>query len=177
MFEPNSVYAKIAYDTILLYVKTNHKLEKRESEIPDALKLKLGCNVSIYDSDEKLRARYGTPYPKQNYLFHEIIENAIIAAKGGSNAEPLAEKELNNISIHVDVFSKPKQIENQQYLKPHKHGIIIESEKGDPVMIFPNQDGIENPEQMITKARKKAGVEDKDENEINIQYFTTTTYK
>ena len=176
MFEPNSVYAKIAYDAVLLYVKTNTKLEKRENEIPQALKLKLGCYVSIYDNEDNLRGRFGSPEPKQNYLFHEIIENAILAAKDDSDSTPLSEKELNKITVNVDVLSKPKAIENIEYLKPHKHGLIIETTEGDKTLIFPELDGISTPKEMIEAAKEKAGVKTGDE-DFYILHFTTTTYK
>jgi AMMECR1 domain-containing protein len=177
MFEPNSVYAKIAYDAVLLYVKANTKLEKRESEIPEALKLKLGCKVSIYDSNGNLKGSYGTTKPKTDYLFHEIIENAINAAKEGTNNKPLSENELNDIVIHVDVLSRPKDVENLDYLKPHKHGLIIETEDGKSSVLFPNQDGIETPEEMIQTAKEKAGIEQEKEGNYKLKHFTSTKYK
>jgi AMMECR1 domain-containing protein len=178
MFEPNSVYAKIAYDAILLYLKAKTKLNKSESEIPDALKLKLGCYVTIFDDEGNIIGKYGNTEPKNDYLFHEIIENAINASQDTTHAGPLKENQLNNISIQVDVLSQPKQIDDVKFLKPHKHGIILTRENGEKEVIFPESDGIENLEQMLKMVREKAGVSgDEDLKKLNLQHFTTTKYK
>jgi AMMECR1 domain-containing protein len=178
MFEPDTVYAKIAYDAILLYVKANTKLEKRESEIPDALKLKLGCYVTIFDGEGNLRSSYGTPNPKQDYLFHAIIENAVEAAKGDSNTPPIQENELSEISVQVDVLSAPKNVEDISLLKPHKHGLILENKGGEKTIILANQDGISSPEEMVQQAKQQAGISsDEKEETLNLHFFTTTKYK
>ncbi len=178
MFEPNSVYAKIAYDAILLYVKAKTKLNKSESEIPDALKLKLGCYVTIFDDEGNIIGKYGNTEPQNNYLFHEIIDNAIKATQDTTHSGPLKENQLNNISIQVDVLSQSKKLKDINMLKPHKHGLILLKEDGEKTVIFPNADSIKNSQDMINKVREEAGVSDEDKMEnLNIQHFTTTKYK
>lgn len=178
MFRPDTIYAKIAYDAILMYVKTGQKIKKEESKIPPALKLKLACFVSIYENKEKLRGCVGTAEPVQDNLYNEIIENAISAATGDPRFKPLTETELSKISVTVDVLSLPKKVEDIAELKPHKHGIIIEDDTGKKSLLLPNLDGIDSTEKQIEIAKKKAGIEkNKSIDDLNIQFFTTTRYK
>lgn len=177
MFEPRTIYAKIAFDTILLYMKTGKKILKEKSEIPPALKLKLPCFVSIY-SNGKIRGNKGSVDPKHDCLYNEIIENAITAVDEANNTEPLKEEELNNITLTVDVLSNPKPVENKSLLKPEKHGIVVEDEAGNKSFVLPNVEGIDTVEQQMEVARGKAGI-DKNipESKLKILNFTITRYQ
>ena len=177
MFEPNTVYAKIAYDAILLYLKTGKKLLKQENEIPPALKLNLPCYVSIYTGN-KLKACSGTPEPAQKHLYNEIIENAVHAAFKHENSEQLKEEELNNISIVVDVMSEPKSVEDIGQLKPHKHGIIVEDGEGKKSLLLPQADGADTVEAQLNTAKENAGIaHETPVDQLKIYNFTTTKYQ
>ena len=176
MFEPRTVYAKIAYDAILLYLKTGKKILKEESEIPPAMKLRLPCYVSVYCGDE-LRGKQGSPEPRHDNLYNEIIENAIAAAMEDPQTGKLKEEELNTISLVVDVLSQPKPLEDKSLLKPDKHGIIVEDESDSSAVVFPNKDGMVSIDEQIKVARKQAGVgESVPEENLRLRHFTTTSY-
>ena len=178
MFEANTIYAKIAYEAILVFLKSGTTLNKKEEDIPPALKLKLACFVSVYGKDDTLRGCIGTAKPVKENLFQEIIENAIAAVSRDPRFEPVKEEELNNITVTVDVLSQPKMVENTELLKPHKHGIIVRDNEGREALLLPNLDGIDSVEKQITLAKKKAGIHPKLSNdELEIQYFTSTRYK
>lgn len=177
MFEPRTIYAKIAYDAILLYLKTGKKMLKEESQIPPALKLNLPCYVSVY-SNGKLRSRNGSTEPKHKFLYNEIIENAVAAAGEDKETEPIREEELNNITLTVDVLSQPKPVENKSLLKPQKHGIVVKDEAGNKSVVLPNMEGIESVEQQMKVARAKAGIDEKEpEEKLTLLNFTTTRYQ
>lgn len=177
MFEPRTIYAKIAYDAVLLYMKTGKKIFKEESEVPLALKLKLPCFVSIY-SNGNLRGTQGSVEPEHNCLYNEIIENAVAAVDEANKTEPLKEEELNNITLGVDVLSNPKPVENKSLLKPEKHGIILKDEAGNKSFVFPNEDGIDTTEKQMELAREKAGIDKKIPNDkLNVLNFTITRYQ
>jgi AMMECR1 domain-containing protein len=176
MFEPKTVYAKIAYDAILLYLKTGKKILKEESEIPPAMQLRLPCFVFLYCGDE-LKGKQGSLEPKHHNLYNEIIENAIAAAMEDPHTGKLKEDELNTISLVVDVLSKPKPLEDKSLLKPAKHGIIVEDENANSSVVFPNKDGMVSIDEQIKVARRKAGIEDHVPDErIRLRHFTTTSY-
>jgi AmmeMemoRadiSam system protein A len=177
MFEPNTVYAKIAYDAILLYLKTGKKLFKKEQEIPPALKLNLACYVSIY-SGHTLKSCVGDPQPGHPQLYNEIIENAVRAAFENPHSEPLKEGELNNISITVDVLSEPKPVKDASLIKPHKHGIIVKDTNGNQSLMLPNRDGIDTADKQLSEAKKNAGINpDTPIEELEVYNFTTTRYQ
>ena len=177
MFEPNTVYAKIAYDAILLYLKTGKKLFKEESEISQALKLKLACYVSLY-SGNQLKGCVGNTKPTHPNLYNEIIENAVSAAFEDQRGGTLKEEELNNISIVVDVLSEPKPVSDPAEIKPHKHGVIIEDDQGKRGLLLPNANGSDSLEALMQKARKQAGVNpDTKLEQLKIYSFTTTSYQ
>jgi len=177
MFEPSTVYAKIAYDAILLYLKTEKKLFKEESEIPPALKLNLPCYVSLY-SGNQLKGCIGHSTPVHSNLYNEIIENAVAAAFEDQTRGILKEEELNNISISVDVMSEPKPVSDVSQLKPHKHGLIIEDNQGKRALLLPNANGSDSIENLLNRARKQAGIDpDTPLDQLQVYSFTTTRYQ
>ncbi|MBS3770309.1 MAG: AMMECR1 domain-containing protein [Bacteroidales bacterium] len=177
MFEPRTIYAKIAYDALLLYMKTGKKIFKEEAEVPSALKLKLPCFVSIY-SNGKLRGNKGSVEPQHNCLYNEIIENAASAVDEAGKTEPLKEGELHNITLAVDVLSNPKPVENKSLLKPEKHGVIVEDESGNKAYVLPNTEGIDSIEKQMEVAREKAGIDAKvPQDKLKVLNFTMTRYQ
>jgi len=177
MFEPNTVYAKIAYDAILLYLKTGKKLFKKEEEIPPALKLNLACYVSIY-SGNSLKSCLGDPEPRHPQLYNEIIENAVQAAFENPDSEPLKEEELNNISITVDVLSEPKPVKDLSLIKPRKHGILVKDEKGNQSVLLPKSNGIDTADKQINALRESGGIDpDTPLDALKVYNFTTTKYQ
>jgi len=178
MFEADTIYAKIAYEAILVYLKSGKKISKDENDIPPALKLKLACFVSIHEQDGELRGCIGTSKPKKDNLYQEIIDNAIAAATEDPRFSALKEEELNNITISVDVLSPPKDVEDINLLKPHKHGVIVSDDEGSEALLLPNLDGIDSTEKQLELAKKKAGINPEISNDkLSIKYFTTTRYK
>ncbi len=177
MFEPKTIYAKIAYDAILLYMKTGKKMLKDKSEIPIALQLRLPCFVSIY-SNETLRANIGTVEPIHECLYNEIIENAVSAVDVAGKTNPLKEEELDNITLAVDVLSYPREVENKSLLKPEKHGIIVKDEEGNSSYVLPNLKGIDTVDQQIKVARDKAGIDENlSPDKLHLLNFTITRYQ
>jgi len=177
MFEPNTVYAKVAYDAILLYLKTGKKLFKTESEIPPALKLNLPCYVSLYSGDQ-LKGCIGRSNPAQLHLYNEIIENAVAAAFEDPTGGILKEEELNNISIYVDVLSEPKPVSDVSQLKPHKHGVIVEDNQGKGSLLLPGTHENHTIDQLLDRARKQAGIDpDTPLDQLQVYSFTTTRYQ
>jgi hypothetical protein len=178
MFEADTIYAKIAYEAILVYLKSGTKITKDENEIPPALKLKLACFVSIHEQNGELRGCIGTSKPKKEHLYQEIIDNATAAASEDPRFSPLKEEELNNITVSVDVLSSPKPVEDINLLKPHKHGVIVNDNEGREALLLPNLDGIDSTEKQLELAKKKAGINPEISNsELSLKYFTTTRYK
>jgi AMMECR1 domain-containing protein len=175
MFHPKTLYAKIAFDTILFYKTTGQIRKTEESKITPDLKLNLGCIVYIYDSKDTLISYFGNVYPQKSSLYEEIISNAVIATDSSKN-EKLTEKSMEQIKVIVDVLSLPHKVENVIELQPHKQGIFIKDNNGKSGFVLPNEKGIKTGADQLKIAKKQAGLDKKDDSEIEIMSFKITRY-
>jgi len=177
MFNAKTNYAKIAFETILFYVSTGQIRKNDENKISPDLKLKRACVVSIYDSNNNLRGCIGDLFPKNNYLYDEIIENAIAAASKDNRFNPLSKDELNQIKVLVDVLSIPQKIETFNEIKPQKYGLYVKDKGGNSGFVMPGTKGIKTTDQLIEAVKKAAGLEDKDNKNLEFMIFKTARYE
>jgi AMMECR1 domain-containing protein len=175
MFHPKTQYAKIAFDTILFYKTTGQIRKTDESKITPDLKLNLGCIVYIYDSNDTLISYFGNVYPQKPSLYEEIVSNAVIAADSTKNGQ-LTERSMEQINVFVDVLSLPHKVDNIQELNPQKQGLFIKDKNGKTGFVLPNQKGIKTGTDQLKLAKKQAGLEKKNDSEIEIMSFKVTRY-
>ena len=175
MFTPKTNYAKIAFDAILFFVSTGQIRKTSESKIPADLKLKMACIVSIYDLNDNLIGQYGDVNSKNDFLYDEIIENAIGAASKDKDNVPIKNEQLNQIKVLVDVLSSPHKIEDKGELKPQKHGLIIKDKTGKTGFIMPNIKGIKTIDKQIEKVKSDYKITEDIEN-LELYYFKSTRY-
>jgi len=176
MFNPRTNYAKIAFDAILFFVSTGQIRKTSEDKISTDLKLNRACIVSIFDLDDNLLGSYGDINPKNNFLYDDIIENAIGAASKDKNSEPIMSSQLNQIKVCVDVLSVPHIADNLKELKPQKHGLFIQDTSGKSGFIMPNIKGINTVEEQIEKLKLNTEISEKDNSKLDILYFKSTRY-
>ncbi|MCD4833484.1 MAG: AMMECR1 domain-containing protein [Bacteroidales bacterium] len=176
MFNPKTSYAKIAYDTILFFVSTGQIRKTSEDKISTDLKLNRACIVSIFDLNDNLLRSYGDINPKNNFLYDEIIENAIGAASKYENLEPIISSQLNQIKVCVDVLSVPHVADNLKELNPQKHGLFIRDRSGKSGFIMPNIKGVNTVEEQIEKLKNNTGISEKDNSKLDILFFKLTRY-
>ena len=176
MFNPRTNYAKIAFDAILFFVSTGQIRKTSEDKVSTDLKLNRACIVSIFDLDDNLLGSYGDIIPKNNFLYDDIIENAIGAASKDKNFEPVKSSQLNQIKVCVDVLSVPHIAENLKELKPQKHGLFIKDTSGKSGFIMPNIKGINTVEEQIEKLKNNTGISEKDNSKLDILFFKSTRY-
>lgn len=177
MFKAKTNYAKIAFDTILFYVSTGQIRKNDENKISADLKLKRACVVSIYDSNNNLRGCIGDMFPKNKYLYDEIIENAIAAASKDKRYNPLSKEELNQIKVTVDVLSMPQKVETFNDIKPQKYGLYVKDKGGSSGFVMPGTKGIKTTDQLIEAAKKAAGLTNKENKELEFMYFKSARYE
>lgn len=176
MFNPKTSYAKIAYDVILFFVSTGQIRKTSEDKISMDLKLNRACIVSIFDLNDNLLGSYGDINPKNNFLYDEIIENAIGAASKDKNLGPIKSSQLNQIKVCVDVLSVPHIADNLKELKPQKHGLFIRDTSGKSGFIMPNIKGVNTVEEQIKKLKHNIGISEKDNSKLDILFFKSTRY-
>jgi len=119
----------------------------------------------------------GDPFPQKNNLYDEIIENSIAAASKDSRYQPLQKDELNQIKVLVDVLSIPQKIETFNEIKPQKYGLYVKDKGGNSGFVMPGTKGIKTTDQLIEAVKKAAGLEDKDNKNLEFMIFKTARYE
>lgn len=168
----SSIYVQLARNTIIEYIK-NHKVVEVPDNLPEELLNKQsGVFVSIHKFGS-LRGCIGTFLPTTDNIASEIIRNAISAATNDYRFPPIIVDELEWLEINVDVLSEPKPVTNMNILDPKKYGVIVRNEEKSGLLL-PDLDGVDTVEEQLKIAKKKAGILDSDEYEI--EYFEVTRY-
>lgn len=177
MYKPESIYTKIALQAIISYLKEGVIITTVDEMLPEELKEKKACFVTIHTNEGNLRGCIGTLSPHHDSLFEEIIQNSISAATKDIRFEPLTVEEIDDISLSVSVLSDPFPIESFSELNPEKYGVIVRLNSITKAVLLPNIKGIDTVEDQIYKLKKKGGVEEIDDEFLQYFAFTTKEYK
>lgn len=149
-------YVKLARHTLESFV-INHKTIKKSNEINNEL---LNTHAGVFVSlklDGKLRGCIGTIEPTTDCVADEIIQNAISAGTEDPRFYPVSEDELSRIVYSVDVLGKSEPIASIEELDPKKYGVIVRKGRRSGLLL-PNLEGIDNAEEQVSIALKKAGI-------------------
>ncbi len=149
-------YVKLARYSLESYVEKHKKIKKTDELSPELLNDRAGVFVSL-KLDGKLRGCIGTIEPAAGCIADEIIRNAISAGTEDPRFYPVSKDELQRIIYSVDVLKNPEPIASRDDLDPKKYGVIVSKgrRKG---LLLPNLDGIDNVEEQVSVALKKAGI-------------------
>lgn len=168
--EIHDVRVRLAKESI------RHFLEKGTlmhvpSILSPALQEKAGVFVSLHKFGA-LRGCIGTFLPCYRNEAEEIIHNAKAAACEDPRFPPLSSYELEDLTISVDVLSRPEPAELSG-LDAKKYGILVEngSRRG---LLLPDLEGVDTPAQQIAIARRKAGIGK--EEPVKLCRFTVQRY-
>lgn len=165
-------YVRLAMETIREHVL--HGIKKNPPDpLPEEFKKAAGTFVTI-KKEGALRGCIGTVLPAEKNLAAEIIRNAIASSTYDSRFSPVAEEELENLTLSVDVLSEPEDIDSPGGLDPKKYGVIVTSGQNRGLLL-PDLAGIDTPEQQIDICRKKGGIGP--EEEIRLKRFTVKRFK
>ena len=168
----SSIYVQLARNTIIEYIKNHIVLEIPNNLPEDMLNKQSGVFVSIHKFGS-LRGCIGTFLPTTDNIANEIIRNAISAATNDYRFPPIVLDELEWLEINVDILSEPKPVTNMGILDPKKYGLIVRNEEKSGLLL-PDLDGVDTVEEQLRIAKKKAGILDSDEYEI--EYFEVSRY-
>ncbi len=155
------------------------------------LSQRAGTFVTI-EKEGNLRGCIGTYLPTKENIAEEIISNAIAAATKDYRFRPIQKEELPLLSYTVYLLGEPELVRNLSELNPKKYGILVKtipvdfSQKQDVVfngyfphksgLLLPDLAGIETPEEQISIACQKAGI-DLTKEKIIIYRFTAEKYQ
>lgn len=175
MYKTKSLHTKIALSAIeeYLYQKSTKKTEKQD--IPNELSIIRSCFVTLKTLEGKLRGCIGTIKPKYKNLFTEIIRNAVSSAFYDMRFSKLKLKELEQITISVEVLTPPEEIFDINELDPKRYGAIIQDNTYSRGILLPDIEGIDTIEEQIRIIKRKAGI---DQNvNTGLRYFRFETLK
>jgi MEMO1 family protein len=147
----------LAREAVETYVRSGQILHPPAS-IDEFLSTRAPCFVSLKTLNGELRGCIGTIEPSRDTLAHEIIANAISAANNDPRFEPVRAEELSNLRYSVDVLFPPEETRMED-LDPSVFGVIVEDESGmRRGLLLPDIPGIDNAEQQVEIAARKAGI-------------------
>jgi AmmeMemoRadiSam system protein A len=177
MYQPQSVYTKVAWAAILRELtgeKSNNDFPK---DFPnETLSDKRGCFVSLHKTDGSLRGCIGTIEPTESDLKQEIIRNAISACFHDTRFDPVVPGEIDDIEISVDVLTEPEEIFSFDDLDPLIYGVIVCDKSGRRAVLLPSIPSIDTVERQIEIVKRKAGLGHINDNKLKFYRFTSNRY-
>ena len=148
----------LAREAVETFVRSGKILAPSKS-VEELLASRAPCFVSLKTLKGELRGCIGTIEPARETLAEEIIANAISAATGDPRFEPVKPDELSNLRYSVDVLFPPEETVKEE-LDPSVFGVIVEDESSSRRgLLLPDIPGIDNVEQQVEIAARKAGIE------------------
>lgn len=176
MYQTKSPHTKLALSVIVAMARKQDTEKIRTAEVAPELQEHLACFVSIHLTDGSLRGCIGTIEPREKNLYQEIISNAISASTRDNRFYPVTEKELDKLTVSVDVLGKPYLISDITQLNPLELGVIVSDGAFMRGVLLPNIDTIDTVEKQLTIAKRKAGLQDIDNSLLKIYAFTSTRF-
>jgi AmmeMemoRadiSam system protein A len=146
----------LARQAVENFVRHGREISAGE-ELSYLLGARAPCFVCLKTLDGDLRGCIGTIEPAKDTLAEEIITNAISAATRDPRFSEVTTDELANLSYSVDVLlpAEPSEIAD---LDPSIYGVIVEDQGGRRGLLLPDIPGIENAQQQVEIASRKAGI-------------------
>ncbi|NLK16798.1 MAG: AmmeMemoRadiSam system protein A [Bacteroidales bacterium] len=164
--------ATFAAKAVEKWVTDREKLDC--NDIPDDLKIKAACFVSLHTADGSLRGCIGTLEPRHSCLALDIIDNAVAACDNDRRFNRVEKKELHGLVISVDVLSEPEKTTIEE-LDPLKYGVIV-SDGFRRGVLLPALESITTVKQQVDIAKNKAGLSHVDNSLLKFYRFTSTRY-
>jgi AmmeMemoRadiSam system protein A len=165
-------YVLLAKSAAENYVREKKTISPPDNLPKDFLTKRSGVFVTIKNQG-RLRGCIGTYLPTTENIAKEIIQNAITAATEDYRFGSVQKEELPHLSYTVYILNKPEPVKEIEELDPKKYGIIVKtvpiSAGGDVMfdghaplksgLLLPDLEGIDIPEQQISIACQKGGID------------------
>ena len=115
--------------------------------------------VTLRRADGSLRGCIGHLGASRTSLAEEIAEDAVLAATKDHRFEAVTAAELEGLTYSISILGSPEPVRSPAELDAQRYGVVVThgSKRG---VLLPAIPGIENVEQQIRIARRKAGIED-----------------
>ena len=176
MYQPKTIYTKIALKSILNFLQGISR-DFEQNEVPESLlEERRGCFVSLHKKDSALRGCIGTIEPIEENLYKEIQRNAVSAAFRDNRFSPITWEELEDIEVSVDILTVPEEVFDIDDLDPQIYGVIVTDSSSKRAVLLPSIPSIDTIEKQIKIVKRKAGLEDVDNSGLRFFRFTSNRY-
>jgi AmmeMemoRadiSam system protein A len=176
MFNPESIYTRLAFETICHFVRNQSDQLITGGLVSEELIHKQACFVSIHTADGLLRGCIGTIEPVTDSLFNEIRRNAIAACSRDTRFSPVIKNELSDIHVSVDLLSTPEKIDDLGQLDPALYGVIVSDGSFRRGVLLPSLEGVDTVDEQLAIVIRKAGLTGISPLELEISRFTSTRF-
>lgn len=154
--EREDPYVRLAKESLEYYINHREFMKVPDDILKEMKEKRAGVFVSI-KKDGNLRGCIGTIEPVQNSIAEEIIKNAVSAGMEDPRFYPVEDYELDSLIYSVDILEKSEPVYSKGELDPQNYGVIVR--KGSRCgLLLPNLPGIDDANEQINIALKKAGI-------------------
>lgn len=165
-------YVRLARASVEHYVRTGRRLEMPDGLPGDMTRRRAGVFVSLHE-DGRLRGCIGTIAPATPCIAQEIIDNGVSAAARDPRFNPVELGELDKLVYSVDVLEPPERIDSPSQLDVKKYGVIV-TKGGRRGLLLPNLDGVNSVDEQIAIAKRKAGIAQRED--VELERFEVTRH-
>ena len=148
--------ARLAKDTVELYVRKGRIYEVREDDLTPEMTGRAGVFVCLKIFGQ-LRGCIGTFQPTEPDIAHETVRNAISAATCDPRFACLRADELDAVEYTIDVLTPPEKVASKSELDPRRYGVIVQA-GGRRGLLLPDLEGVDTVDYQIGIAMQKAGI-------------------
>ena len=148
--------ARLAKDTVELYVRKGRIYEVREDDLTPDMTGRAGVFVCLKIFGQ-LRGCIGTFQPMEPDIAHETERNAISAATCDPRFACLRADELDAVEYTIDVLTPPEKVASKSELDPRRYGVIVQA-GGRRGLLLPDLEGVDTVDYQIGIAMQKAGI-------------------
>ena len=166
-------YVRLARLSIETYVKTGAYAKLPDNLPKEMTERRAGVFVSLKKYGQ-LRGCIGTISPVRESIAHEILRNGVSAAMEDPRFPPVREEELVDLVYSVDVLSEAEPITSMDELDVNRYGVIVSSGRKRGLLL-PNLEGIDSVDEQVAIAKKKAGIYDNEE--VQLERFEVVRHQ
>jgi AmmeMemoRadiSam system protein A len=154
--EPDSSLPELARDAIRAYV-ANGQIYTPSTPLPAAWQERAPVFVTLHTPGGELRGCIGSLEPTTANIARETIDRAIAAATTDPRFAPVRADEVADLDVEVSRLSPLEEVGSPADLDPIRYGVVVET-GGRRGVLLPAIPGIDDAEQQVAIARRKAGL-------------------
>ncbi len=175
----------LARATLYYYITSRSTPQIDQSTIPNKLKEKRGCFVTLNKRGTGLRGCIGYLIPVES-IYEGVINRAVAAAVSDPRFPAVTYGELKDINVEISILTLPKKLEVSsaddllKKLHPLKDGVIIETPYGSSTFLPQVWEQLPNKEDFLNHLCLKHGAPAgtwKKTSEITISTYEAIVFK